>query len=808
MLAVAGIAIFSSACNANHPPKEPAKAEIEAAPGPPLKELLHDAEQLWREGKTVQSRQKIDEAITFYPQAELWSAPPPLPEYLRGTRVEVISLCTRADRHGKDMHELLDQARRIAVSLQRDDLIAKTDYRIADAWVKENRVAEGAARFEATIERAKKLSDLRLLAISLVGLSVARIHQDRLDETIALCNEVTEILKKVPNPSTSARNENNLGWSYLQLGKGSEALAHLKTSASQYRNLPGGAQAEVGVLQNLAAYYVRLGDFAEAQNVLDRGVEASVNLEDDDRAPVMTDRAEVAMMRHQFALAQDSITKARDFSKSKGRGASHDDAHIRLVEAMLADATENPVAEGGFREVANAAYARSDMRLEAAGQRARWLVRHNRLDDAEAQYSAAEDLLDGMRNHLNQDSSKLSFFDDLTLYDEHVDLLVSRRKNDQALIAADRSRARLLLDHRSKNGQPSLNLATLRSKLKSVDGIALFYWIGTKHGYLWIVDPSEVKRVDLAGTPDEIQKRVAEYFTAVSKPGQLTEATRKTGRWLREVLLDPAESYLAKRGGQRPVFIVLDDKIGFNPESLPGAHSEWWIDEAVVSVVPSLALLERPRDAVKPTWKLLAIGDALASEDFEKLEHAKQELDAIAKQFPAEQIKVFRREQATPSRYQTSIPIQFEMIHFTAHGKAEAGNPLDSAVVLSKDSGTQSAKLYARTIVEVPIHARLVTISACKSAGARTYRGEGAVGLAWAFLGAGAHQVVAGLWNVNDETTRDLMSKFYEEMVTNKQPPAAALRKAKKFVMESDGKPYYWAPFVIFADSVESVPLR
>jgi len=52
--------------------------------------------------------------------------------------------------------------------------------------------------------------------------------------------------------------------------------------------------------------------------------------------------------------------------------------------------------------------------------------------------------------------------------------------------------------------------------------------------------------------------------------------------------------------------------------------------------------------------------------------------------------------------------------------------------------------------VNLPLQAELVTISACRSAGARTYSGEGLVGLAWAFLNAGAHNVVAGLWNVED----------------------------------------------------------
>ena len=52
----------------------------------------------------------------------------------------------------------------------------------------------------------------------------------------------------------------------------------------------------------------------------------------------------------------------------------------------------------------------------------------------------------------------------------------------------------------------------------------------------------------------------------------------------------------------------------------------------------------------------------------------------------------------------------------------------------------------------IRLNAALVTISACRSAGARTYAGEGLVGLTWAFLEAGAQNVIAGLWDVSDRS--------------------------------------------------------
>ena len=110
-------------------------------------------------------------------------------------------------------------------------------------------------------------------------------------------------------------------------------------------------------------------------------------------------------------------------------------------------------------------------------------------------------------------------------------------------------------------------------------------------------------------------------------------------------------------------------------------------------------------------------------------------------------------------------------------------------------------KLYARDIVGVPLQADLVTISACRSAGSRVYSGEGLVGFAWAFLQAGARNVVAGLWDVNDRSTSLLMQQLYAEISAGRSP-AAALRAAKLRMLAKGGpyrKPYYWAPFQVFS---------
>jgi len=143
-------------------------------------------------------------------------------------------------------------------------------------------------------------------------------------------------------------------------------------------------------------------------------------------------------------------------------------------------------------------------------------------------------------------------------------------------------------------------------------------------------------------------------------------------------------------------------------------------------------------------------------------------------------------------------------VHFVTHGTASQTRPLESAVILSKEG--DSYKLYARDIVKHHLNASLVTISACNGSGTRAYSGEGLVGLSWAFLRAGAHNVIGALWEVSEASTPQLMDAFYGELFQDKDP-ATALRDAKLKLLHSPDadsvfkKPFYWAPFQLYAGS-------
>ena len=214
-------------------------------------------------------------------------------------------------------------------------------------------------------------------------------------------------------------------------------------------------------------------------------------------------------------------------------------------------------------------------------------------------------------------------------------------------------------------------------------------------------------------------------------------------------------------------------------------------------------MLAEARPRAHAPDSLLLIGDPeQAVEEYPRLPFAANEIEMISKTFSPRRQTIRKGADAYPGAYRDANPGQFSWIHFAAHAAANQNSPLDSALILSRHDNAY--QLSARDVMNVPLNASLVALSACRSAGAKTYSGEGQVGLSWAFLRAGARSVVAGLWDVTDRSTALLMADFYDQLAHN-IPPAEALRHAKLTLLHGGGpyqKPFYWGPFQLYAGTI------
>jgi len=128
-----------------------------------------------------------------------------------------------------------------------------------------------------------------------------------------------------------------------------------------------------------------------------------------------------------------------------------------------------------------------------------------------------------------------------------------------------------------------------------------------------------------------------------------------------------------------------------------------------------------------------------------------------------------------------------------SHGTFDSKNPLDSALLLSKDSANDG-RLTVGELYDLRLNADLVTLSACETALGKVAHGDDVVGFTRGFFYAGASSIVSSLWKVNDEATSLLMQEFYSNLPSaNKRD---ALRQAQlKLKAGEYSHPGYWAAF-------------
>jgi CHAT domain-containing protein len=137
-------------------------------------------------------------------------------------------------------------------------------------------------------------------------------------------------------------------------------------------------------------------------------------------------------------------------------------------------------------------------------------------------------------------------------------------------------------------------------------------------------------------------------------------------------------------------------------------------------------------------------------------------------------------------------------VHIACHGFVDAEEPLLSRLALTPGPGDDGfVTLLDDFRMKVP--ADIVVLSACVTGRGSVLEGEGMVGLMWSFHFAGSPRVLASLWDVDDEATKELMVRFYGAWKEGKGA-AAALREAQASVrcLERWRHPRYWAAWVLW----------
>jgi CHAT domain-containing protein/tetratricopeptide (TPR) repeat protein len=146
---------------------------------------------------------------------------------------------------------------------------------------------------------------------------------------------------------------------------------------------------------------------------------------------------------------------------------------------------------------------------------------------------------------------------------------------------------------------------------------------------------------------------------------------------------------------------------------------------------------------------------------------------------------------------------QYQVLHFATHGVLVPAVPELAAIVLSEAGSTTANEdgfLTMEEIAKLGVQADFVDLSACETGLGRIYAGEGVVGLTQAFLVAGANGLSVSLWQVADDSTRELMVGMYRLVKERGLSYARAMTEMKRAFIRTGAyrAPFYWAPFVYY----------
>lgn len=656
----------------------------------------------------------------------------------------------------------------------------------------------------SSLAHARKYNDRFAQANAFLNLGVISLQNDHLDEALDWSNSAYQLATELESEDLAQTALGNLGWASFKLGDAERALQLFDEAGKDAIRL-GDPGAEIGWLATSAYVYQSTGDLERASKFDAQYLERARQIgSKDDTLNALEDLAHVSIAKGDFDGAAKYIDQASPFIQSNNNRL--DQLVVMLAQGEIAAGRHQYAqAEDIFRTVEKDPFAQTSMKLGAEHQLALLFEQQGDLNSADRMYRTALATFESARDQIKKEDSKLPFLANATaVYDDYIQFLISQHRPEDALLVADQSRARTLaqgLGVASKNITSNMSKLRPQEVARKTASTLLFYWLGAKQSYLWAITP---KKTSLSTLPPhrEIKEAIDRYRKSLLGIGDPLENSDGSGRLLYDKLIAPASASLQPDAH----VIVLSDgplsQLNFETLIVPAPQPHYWIEDATIGSAPSLQMLASSHPAPSAHRKLLLIGDAISpGRDYPNLPMASTEMQQIQKQVGSRDTLHFSRERATATAYLGTKPEQFAYIHFVAHGVASRTDPLDSAIILSRSSSAEdSFKLHARDIIQHPIRADLVTISACYGSGSRAFAGEGSIGLAWAFLRAGAHNVIGALWEVSDESEPQMMGDLYRSLNSG-LPPSAALRQAKLAMLHSKKefrKPFYWAPLQIY----------
>ena len=413
-------------------------------------------------------------------------------------------------------------------------------------------------------------------------------------------------------------------------------------------------------------------------------------------------------------------------------------------------------------------------------------------------------------------------------------VLINQEKIREGLIAAEQGRAQALKDLmgsnyglKTANGRRTAQEMSINDTLSCISSVIVFtakyshltcHWVLQKesvclrklsiaYNIQWMLEAAREKIGVRDGAQcedrslDRLRNNEEETEGCVQRRPAALPNQDNPFRALYELTISPIIDLI--HGDE--LIVVPEGPLWLAPyAAFKDPNSRYLSESFRIRFIPSLLslklILDCPADYHTKNGALL-VGDPWVEEvKLKQLPCARREVELIAEILHTTPLT---GKEATKDEVLKQLS-NVAIVHIAAHGRMETGE-----IALSPNPTRASEKpsdedflLRMSDVLNIRLRARLVVLSCCHS-GRGEIKAEGVVGIARAFLGAGARSVLVSLWAIDDKATLEFMKYFYQHLVEG-ESASKSLNQAMKFMRESDefSDVKYWAPFVLIGDDV------
>jgi CHAT domain-containing protein len=356
--------------------------------------------------------------------------------------------------------------------------------------------------------------------------------------------------------------------------------------------------------------------------------------------------------------------------------------------------------------------------------------------------------------------------------------------------------------------QNPVTLTAVEMDLSPAEAI-LEYVVDDPASYCMAITRDGVRLAKLKGRKALFEEADAFLREVKAKHGAQAEARR--------LYADLIDAVPGIRDKER-LIIVRDEPLHLVPfDALMDGANHYLVESRIVTYAPSASsflLLRSRRQRRASAQGVLAVGGVeydrsgpkaanvvrgYSLDRLTNLPNSEEEARIAAALLPNPANTLLLGDRATESAFKKAV--NHRIIHLAVHAAANEVNPERAAIILLSDPAKgDDGFLQASEIVQLPLDADLVVLSACDTAVGPVEGQEGIANLSKAFLLAGARTVISTLWSLDDDTALYLMREFYVQLAHG-HDAADALAAAKQKILKTFGQakivPYYWAGYTV-----------